>query len=68
MFYSIHDAVKAGLRVLENTVRQEIARNQVPDPLLDFSLGEKTSCSILGERIHLEIILRMKGMGCSTLE
>jgi N-methylhydantoinase A/oxoprolinase/acetone carboxylase beta subunit len=62
-FSSMGDAIEAGKKKLEIHARESMKQDHVVEPLMDFSIHEKTAKAAGGENIHLETRLRLRATG-----
>jgi N-methylhydantoinase A/oxoprolinase/acetone carboxylase beta subunit len=60
---TIHEAVKEGQQILEALARITMKRDQVMEPVLNFSVTEKQAKTAGGEEIYLETQLRLRATG-----
>ena len=62
-FSSMGDAIEAGKKKLKIHARENMKQDHVVEPLIDFSIHEKTAKAAGGENIHLETRLRLRATG-----
>ena len=62
-FDQLDKAEERGRQLLEELAMEQMARNHVTAPVMDFDLEERKAKSATGQEIHFESILRVRATG-----
>jgi hypothetical protein len=62
-YRSKQEALENGKSKLEAFARKRMRQDQVAEPLIEFSVEEKSAKTGSGEDIHLETLLRLRATG-----
>ena len=60
---TLPEALDQGRMVLENLARDQMLKNHVADPLIDFSTEEKKVKTSSGQEVYLATLLHLEATG-----